>query len=190
MREVGHYFGKSTWAINDTMRRKHIPRRLASATRNYQFIHSPLSFQPKQNLTTDDQLLKVAGLMLYWGEGGKTHTSGIDFANSDPSMIKVFLKFLRTIYQIDESRIRIYLYSYQTLPTNKLIEYWSNQTKISSTQFTKPYIRSKSKEIHDKMQHGLIHIRYSDIRLFRIVMNEIAKVNYSWGTQVDNEGGL
>lgn len=37
------------------------------------------------------------------------------------------------------------------------------------------------------MQHGLIHIRYADIRLFKLIMNEIQQIKYSWGTQVDNE---
>ena len=146
-----------------------------------------MSFTAKIVLNEKEKLLKTAGLMLYWGEGAKKNSHCVDFANSDPDMILVFLKFLRQIYQINESRLRIYLYSYNSLPTYDLITYWSKLTKIPPSQFSKPYIRPKSELKHDKMQHGLIHIRYSDIRLFNLIMNEIKQYKNCWGTQVDNE---
>jgi len=173
MREVGLYFGKSVWSINSVMKNNHISCRKRNETNNLQFLRSPLSFCPKIKLSNDEKLLKIAGLMLYWGEGAKKNTHSVDFANSDPNMILVFLKFLRDIYGVNEARFRIYLYSYNSLPTNELLDYWSQLTKIPTSQFTKPYIRAKSELKHDKMQHGLIHIRYSDIRLFRLIMNEI-----------------
>ncbi len=173
MREVGDQFSVSIWAINSLMKRKNIPRRPASTTNHLQFIKSPRSFTPKKKLSVSEQKLKVAGLMIYWGEGGKRNSSGIDLANSDPKMITIFLIFLRRLYKIDEKRLRVYLYSYNSLPTQKLVTYWSTITHIPATQFTKPYIRAKSNLIHDKMQHGLIHIRYADLRLFNLIMSEI-----------------
>ncbi|MFZ2199650.1 MAG: hypothetical protein WAV40_02595 [Microgenomates group bacterium] len=173
MKEVGKYFDKSVNSIAKIMVREKIGRRLASQTRSAHFLKSPLSFTPKTKLSTKEIKLKIAGLMLYWGEGAKRNANRIDFANSDPEMILVFLSFLRKIYQVDETKFRIYLYSYHSLPTSELIAYWSNLTKIPTTQFSKPYIRAKSELKHDKMQHGLIHIRYSDIRLLKLVMDEI-----------------
>jgi hypothetical protein len=38
--------------------------------------------------------------MLYWGEGAKSTICGVDFANSDEKMIKIFLNCLRNIYQV------------------------------------------------------------------------------------------
>ncbi len=173
MREVGEYFAKSVWSTNSVMRKHNIICRKRNETNKLQFLKSPLSFTPKTALNEKEKLLKIAGVMLYWGEGAKKNTHSVDFANSDPDMILVFLKFLRQIYQVDESRLRIYLYSYNSLPTNDLITYWSKLTRIPPSQFSKPYIRHKSELKHDKMQHGLIHIRYSDIRLFNLIMNEI-----------------
>ena len=173
MKEVGNHLGKSIWCINSAMKRKNILRRPASLTRTNQFLKSPLSFTEKTKLNEIEKYLKIAGLMLYWGEGAKKNSKRVDFANSDPDMIVVFLKFLRQIYQVDESRFRIYLYSYNSLPTNELITYWSRLTQIPATQFSQPYIRSKSELKHDKMQHGLIHIRYSDTRLLKLIMDGI-----------------
>lgn len=173
MKEVAVQLQTTLGSINHIMRRSNIPRRLASATNHLQFMKSTQSFEPKINLSPVEKELKVAGLMIYWSEGGKRNSSGIDLANSDPKMIRVFLIFLRRLYQIDEKRLRVYLYSYNSLPTQQLITYWSNLTQIPATQFTKPYIRPKSNLIHDKMQYGLIHIRYADLRLFNLMMSEI-----------------
>lgn len=185
MREVGEKTGKSVWAINSVMKRNRLDRRQANQTRTIQFNKSPLSFDPKTKLSLSEKQLKVAGLMLYWGEGGKRNIKGIDFANSDPKMISLFLTFLRKLYQIDEKRLRVYLYSYHSLPTPQLINYWSNLTQIPPAQFTKPYIRTKSDLKHDKMQHGLIHIRYADLRLFNLIMNEIKQFINCWDGRVD-----
>lgn len=187
MREVGKYFDKSVNSVAKIMVRNNITRRLASQTRTTQFNNSPLSFTPKINLSNAEEKLKIAGLMLYWAEGGKKSIKGIDFANSDSKMIMLFIKFLRNIYQVNEKRLRIYLYSYNTLPTEELINYWSRITKIPASQFSKPYIRPKSNLIHDKMQHGLIHIRYSDIRLLRLVMDEINKYQHAEVSERSNE---
>lgn len=185
MREVGKQLHTTLGSINHIMRRSDIPRRLASVTHHLQFIKSPLSFHPKINLSPTERELKIAGLMIYWGEGGKRNSSGIDLANSDPKMITIFLIFLRRLYQIDEKKLRVYLYSYSSLPTQELIKYWSDLTHIPSTQFTKPYIRAKSNLIHDKMQHGLIHIRYADLRLFNLIMSEIKQFINCWDGRVD-----
>ena len=157
------------------MKRNNIPCRTRNETKKIQFLKSPLSFTPKKVLSHEDQILKIAGIMLYWGEGAKKNSHSVDFANSDPDMIRVFLKFLRNIYQINETRLRVYLYTYNSMPTTKLVTYWSDLTDIPPAQFSKPYIRSKSQLKHDKMQHGLIHIRYADIRLFNLIMNEITQ---------------
>jgi hypothetical protein len=81
-------------------------------------------------------------------------------------MILVFLNFIRKIYQVSEEKLRILLYCYSDQDVKELTKYWSNLTKISEKQFSKPYVRDDFKISSRKMQHGLIHIRYSDKKLF------------------------
>ena len=54
---------------------------------------------------TDRDLL-IAGTALYAGEGAKTDGSVL-FANSDPRMVALFLRFLRRFFDVDESRLRL-----------------------------------------------------------------------------------
>lgn len=173
MREVGEYFNKSTWSIRSIMNRHNIQRRTSYHARQLQFNKSPLSFHVKTNLTEKEYALKVAGLMLYWAEGGKRNASSIDFANSDPNMQKVFLTFLIKIYNIKPSKLRILLYCYPSHNTQHLTQYWSQLLNIPQSQFTKPYIRKDGGNIRDKMIYGLIHIKYHDKRLLKQVMSDI-----------------
>lgn len=115
--------------------------------------------------------MKSMGVTLYWGEGYKAgQAHGIDFANSDIKMIQVFLKFLREICGVDEKRLRIYLYCYSNQNPPGLVRFWSKVTGVPKDQFTKPYIRKDFRlEKKDKMPYGLIHIRYSDKKLFLLI---------------------
>jgi len=110
--------------------------------------------------------------MLYWAEGaknlGKQVRGGtIDLANSEPRMIQLFLKFLRKICGVNEKRLRGQLYCYANQDIDSLKKHWNEVTRIPLNQFSKPYARKDFlPEKKDKMKYGLIHIRYSDKKLF------------------------
>ncbi|MEI6690810.1 MAG: hypothetical protein WCL07_03620 [bacterium] len=176
MNEVGSQLGVSVWSIRSLMLRQNIIRRPSNQTNHLRYVNSPLSYHLKTILTLEDQLLKTGGLMLYWGEGAKKNTRTIDFANSDPEMIAYFIQFFRTIYQPQEDKFRVLLYTYHLTNISEQITYWSNLTQIPPSQFSKPYIKTTSQQKHDKMPHGLIHIRYSDKRLFKQLMQDLDQV--------------
>lgn len=182
VRQVAEKMHLTHASINHAMRRYHLKRRTPIQTNRIQFYRSPLSFNPKKKLTPKENQLKTAGLMLYWGEGGKSIKSrhfSVDFANSNPDMVKLFIKFLRKIYQVNESRLRCLLYCYPSHNVKRLVDYWSNITKIPIGQFTKPYVRKDGGNIRDKMEYGLIHIRYTDKRLLELILKEIRLLSYN-----------
>jgi hypothetical protein len=82
--------------------------------------------------------LFIAGIALYAGEGAKTDGS-VKFANSDPRMIQLFLRFLRTFFEVDESRLRLRLYLHEGLDLHAANGFWSALTGIPLSQFGKPY---------------------------------------------------
>ncbi len=133
------------------------------------------SFVLKQKLSIKEEILRIAGVMLYWGEGYQSlEASGVDFANSKPEMILVFLKFLRTVCGIQEKRLKAYLYCYSNQNPRQLISFWSGITKIPVQQFTKPYVRSDfDKTKIDKMRYGLLHVRYYDKKLLYVIRDWI-----------------
>ncbi len=174
MREVASEFGLSIWTINNAMRRHGVVRRKSSETNKIRFFKSPLSFNTKSNLNSQERMLKIAGLMLYWAEGSKRNKHVVDFANCDEEMIRLFLRFLRIIYGIREDKLRVLLYCYSDQNPSELIDFLSDLMKIPRSQFTKPYVKSApDSRVHGKMEKGLVHIRYADMRLLSVIMQEI-----------------
>ena len=129
----------------------------------------PLSFNFKKNLSSKNRELLVAGAMLYYGEGAKTGTT-VDLANSDPKILKLFLKFLRNICGIDEKRLRFYLYCFSDQNQVELIDFWHKELQVNRDSFTKPYVRDSGHALLRRMPYGVLHIRYSDKRLLEKIL--------------------
>ena len=85
-----------------------------------------------------DAAFLAAGVALYAGEGGNTD-GAVSFANCDSEMIRFFCRWLRHYFEVDESRLRVWLYLHQGLDLEAAIAHWSSVTGIPSTQFGKPY---------------------------------------------------
>lgn len=188
VKKIGEKFGYSIHATFYFFRKHNIKRRTNKELGQIFSDNTKPTYQAKNNLTQKEKDLRMAGLMLYWAEGSKWQgETKIDFANSNPEMIKIFLKFLREIYVIQEKKLRVYLYCYENQAPGKLVNFWSGLTKIPKEQFTKPYVRLDYKENKkDRMKYGLVHIRYHDKKLFLHVMDSIQKNinNLTEGTKV------
>jgi len=171
VREIAQKLNVSIDAVYYFFRRHNISRRSAKENNAIQFWKKPPSFQIKNKLSREEETLRIAGTMLYWGEGSQWPGEAIvDFANSNAEMIKIFLAFLRKICGIDEKKLRAYLYCYSNQNPDELVNFWSRATRISTRQFTKPYIRKDFNSAKTgKMKHGLLHIRYYDKKLLLVI---------------------
>ena len=110
---------------------------------------------------------KIICSLVYWCEGAKDLRSGVQFANSDPYLAKLFVQLLRENYKIDDKKFHacVHIHSYHNPKTQ--IDYWSNVTGIPKSQFFKPYLKKNSgKNIHADYQ-GCISIRYNDVNVSR-----------------------
>ncbi len=125
----------------------------------------------------DKDMLKMIGISLYWGEGGKTN--GIArISNSDPSVIKVAMRFFREICKVDENRFRAHIHIHSKEVIKEAEKYWSNIIGIPITQFYKTYsIKSKSsKNIHNKLQYGTVDVGVCDTKLLLTILGWIEGV--------------
>jgi hypothetical protein len=120
--------------------------------------------------TLNDRELLVAGTALYAGEGSKTD-GGVRFANSDPRMIQLFLRWLRHFFDVDESRLRVRLYLHEGLDVDAAIEFWARTTGIPTTQFGKPY-RAVADPTRRRTKHvnGCACVVYASSSMHRAVM--------------------
>lgn len=178
MRRVAEELSVSIDAVVHFMRHHNLKRRTLKEDSVIRFKNKPLSYSLKNKLTAKQKILKMVGITLYWGEGYKTEKShGIDLANSDVTMVLVFLRFLREICGVDKKRLHVLLYCYANQDQNKLLAFWSKETRVPLTQFSKPYVRKDfNHAMLDKMPYGMVHIRYSDKKLLRVMKEWIEEL--------------
>lgn len=104
------------------------------------------------NLSKRD--LFLAGLFLYWGEGTKAQNSSVVLTNTNPNMLKFFIKWLE-LFNIKRKDLKIKLHLYSDMNIKQSLDFWSKELKISISQFRKPYIKKTiSKSITYKNGFG------------------------------------
>ncbi len=99
----------------------------------------------------------VAGLMLYLGEGSKKDYYTIALANTDPDIIKFFVRWLNEFLDIPKKNIKIGLHLYENMNIEKEKEFWKNKLEIEERQLYKPWISKLKKasfSYRESFRHG------------------------------------
>lgn len=85
----------------------------------------------------------LLGLFLYWGEGTKSANSSTQLTNTNPAMIKFFIKWLELL-GVSKKDLKVKLHLYSDMDIKKSITFWSKELKIPTSQFKKSYIKETS----------------------------------------------
>ena len=127
--------------------------------------------------------LTLIGASLYICEGAKLRVDNrgwkqyaVDFTNTNPDVIKVFLRFLREILHAEESRIKAQLFVYPDIEEAKTLEFWSSLTKIPVGRFNKIIHLSQRSGRFKPSKFGTLKIRYHHKKHFLKIQDIIAKV--------------
>ncbi len=122
-------------------------------------------YQQEGRLKAREQnLLHIAGCMLYWAEGTKAHNQ-VELANSDPDMLKVFLNFLREQLDVEDSaiRLRVSCYLGNGLSAEEIENWWLTQLNLPASSLDKTIIniqpRLSSQMRGRKLRYGMCHLR-------------------------------
>jgi hypothetical protein len=112
--------------------------------------------------------LWLLGIALYWAEGSKEKEcqpgSGVRFTNSDPLMVRLFLRWLIEICKIEESRIQMNLYIHENSKNSvsDAVVFWSKQTGFNTKEFKNIYFkRSKMRTVRQNTgnsYYGILRI--------------------------------
>jgi hypothetical protein len=136
---------------------------------NKQILHRHLEQIRNKNTGLVNLVDRPIGILLlstlYWCEGGKYPArSSLQFGNSDPKMIKLFLTLLRTCYCLDESKFRLTIQHRADQDSGYLTRYWAGITNIPLSQHYACYVdaRSIGKPTHKTNYHGVCVIHYFD----------------------------
>ena len=83
-----------------------------------------------------DQLF-VSGLSLYWGEGDKRTRHQVRLTNTDPALVKIFLKFLLKYSELPLERVWVSLIRYPDTTSEGCEMYWQDQLGLGAEHFQK-----------------------------------------------------
>ncbi|MEK7507272.1 MAG: hypothetical protein AAB585_01875 [Patescibacteria group bacterium] len=136
--------------------------------------------------TTSQKELLLVGTALYWAEGykrpimrnGKARVSHpVSFTNSDPRLVRLFLKFLREVCSVPEEKLTASVRIYQHQNEGFLMNFWSQTTSIPFNKFGKTYYgvskSSQGKRPFNILPYGTIQIRVSNTALYHRIMGWI-----------------
>lgn len=115
--------------------------------------------------------LVILGAALYWGEGTKYigKNPSLIFTNSDPDMIKVYMRFLREALCLNESLIKAGIHLHPYINEKRARYYWA---KISGLPRDLFYIvnvvssASKGKRSPKKLPYGMVVIKVNRRQIF------------------------
>ena len=110
--------------------------------------------------------LFVAGVVAYWAEGAKTKPwrSGaqVAFINSDPTMIRLFLRWLRLV-GVAPDRLRFRLSIHESADVDAATQFWADMVGVGVDDFQKPTLkRHNARTIRKNVgvgYHGCLIVR-------------------------------
>jgi AcrR family transcriptional regulator len=100
--------------------------------------------------------LHLQGCMLYWAEGTKTRNAAI-LTNSDVEMVRMFVRFLRSCYGVDDERIALTVNCYVTngLGADEIVDWWLEELQLPAHSARRPVINRQSAASRSRRGHIL-----------------------------------
>ena len=141
-------------------------------------LHGVREIAKKKIGTLSEREIFLAGLFLYWGEGGKTEPMATTVSNTDPSVLRFFILWLESL-GVSRERLKVYVHLYSDMDIEKELEYWSKTLEIPLTQFRKPYIKkSKRSDITytQNFTHGTCNVIYGNRDIAELVLQSLAHI--------------
>ncbi len=127
--------------------------------------------------------LKIAGVMIWWSEGSKSRRDKrwknavsypIEITNTNPDLIKVFLKYLIEIVGVPSNKIKVQIQIHANDNQKELESFWSNQTGIPISMFNKTIIRPVGNK--PGKSRGTCKIRCYSKEFYAKIQSDLAEV--------------
>lgn len=108
--------------------------------------------------------LMLVGSALYWAEGYKIEKQKyplISFANSDYTMVILFMRFLREVMGIQDKELNLTIRIYSGMDKEKVVKFWSEIINVPVEKFRVGYQvsrASKGKRPFNALPFGTIRV--------------------------------
>lgn len=101
--------------------------------------------------------LHVAGAMLYWAEGDKGSRNSARLTNSDPDLLVMFVRFLRTYFELPNEKLRVTcnLFADHLDRQVEIEQFWLDLLELPRTCLCKSSVNVYSKYSQKKRRNKL-----------------------------------
>lgn len=126
----------------------------------------------------NNNMLFHNGCMLYWCEGAKCR-NGAKLSNSDPYILKLWMRFLQEIFSINNNDITVYIQCYLNngITQDEIEQYWLDVLKLPINCLRKTSLVTKhpmSKGLKkNKHKYGICNITVNSTELVQTIFGAI-----------------
>jgi helix-turn-helix protein len=112
----------------------------------------------------------IAGCMLFWAEGSRNRHV-VEFVNSDPEMVRVFVGFLRRWFPQSERKIRITcnLFADHAKHQREIEDFWLASLDLPRSSLRRSavnrYSKYSQKKRRNKLPHGTCKVTVADTQI-------------------------
>ena len=172
MQEIALRFGCSGNKIKYWMVEHDIERRSISEAVYAKSNPNGDPFKIKELQGIEDLKLFYTAIGLYLGEGDKKSRHHVKMANTNPYILRIFLKFLREICDVNELKIGAELNIFNDVDLKKAINFWISEVGIRREQLRTITVReSRGGSYKNKSEYGTLSIYFSNIKLKKIIID-------------------
>jgi hypothetical protein len=117
------------------------------------------------------------GIGLYWGEGNKANKYAVRLGNTDPELIKVFMKFLVEIFDVKVNDMRFQLQTFTDIDTETALHYWTKVLKVDKSQFYKVHVTISGSigTYKKRSKYGVVTVYYHNKKLRDILVEMLPR---------------
>ncbi len=124
-------------------------------------------FQLNKPETLDDAFLFGLGVGLFWGEGHRKSSQAVRLGNSDPEVIKVFIKFLEEMFSVSKTKLKFGLQIFGDMPKDKVFKFWLEELEVDPSQFYKITVTPHRGvgNYKKKTRYGVLTVSFDNTKL-------------------------
>lgn len=176
MMEMSKKLGYSPNKIVYWMHKHQIPRRTISDAVYIKKHPSGDPFAIRPIKTIGDAHLHGMGLGLYWGEGTKANKHSIRLGNTDPELIKTFVKFLTELYGVPKDGLKFGLQLFTDVNPESALSFWTTELGVKRSQFYKITVTISGSigTYRRKSKYGVVTVYYHNKKLRDILIGKVA----------------
>lgn len=151
--------GKITLRELDRIRGINLTRIYKEAEREAEIEFEHFKFYP----------LFIVGVVVYWGEGDKISRNIVRISNTDPLMIKLFVKFLVDVCGISPAKVRASILLYPDLNGAECKTFWVKNSGLLEENFNKSIV-IKGRHKTRRLRYGVCTVVVSSTYLKKKIL--------------------